>query len=877
MVSPSRPMFPTLGIRPPSDGRPHVLIIEQIKPGSPEMVYAPIGWWQSLSSCAVSVLNVWPLETFGGIPDAIDLTAFDAVIVCPRLAYDPVTLQLLDRRLLTPFVDYDGVKVLMRQDEHFMTRSIEDFVLGNGFDALVTCVPDDQVEVAYPRLGDAGVSAISVLTGYVSPDLRNVERAPYAERSIDLSYRAYRGGFSGGRLIHEKAEIGARALERLSDTDLKLDISLDPRDRLVGSDWREFLNDSRAVLGTESGSNLFDFTGEVFRWAALFNHAHSDASVEPGELYLLAREFLDPFEDNVAYAQVSPRHFEASAFGALQVMLPGRYSEIFRAGQHFIELARDFSNIDDVVAIVQDPALCTEITDRAVDEIIQNPKLWIETAIGRLDAAVIELIESRSTTAGAARPLPERREIVGGLIHMVVDGSTGLPDSLGGLAAPEPMVRVVVTDAERAVVSPGEEGLMTVAVGTKSSRPSIGFDRSGVEPLAQCFDRLIQASCASPGEIVRRFGGYTDRFGSLDRFRWDCRRALGLADEAMAWCARGLAPSAVVVSDAIGLLAGGVVNMQSSAPLIVDFETINSTFATMHGWQATFWEDMARELLSLADGRVVTGVSPSTLTAARSLFGHEAVLAESVVDGSGDGVLSRDRSGVSVASASDVEWVFTGERSHEAAPTLDDLQADVLPLVEQTYGLESTRFWNIVREATEDFRRRGLFGEVKDLLHYVLDRYVESARSEPEGSVRLELLDRRRSLLVRLISTSQSELSDEQARALAERVVNGDLPVSDDNRRSMWALAVRLRGGEERAVHDQFVRLLADTSENSADRVYGLLNLLAHDWSVEDYESARPVALELRDLEAVDEGVHLDENVHARIRFILGATGDTNS
>jgi spore maturation protein CgeB len=50
----------------------------------------------------------------------------------------------------------------------------------------------------------------------------------------------------------------------------------------------------------------------------------------------------------------SSRHFEAIAAGACQILFPGRYNDILQPDEHYLPLARDFSNIADVLARFRD-------------------------------------------------------------------------------------------------------------------------------------------------------------------------------------------------------------------------------------------------------------------------------------------------------------------------------------------------------------------------------------------------------------------------------------------------------------------------------------------------------------------------------------------
>ncbi len=52
-------------------------------------------------------------------------------------------------------------------------------------------------------------------------------------------------------------------LEFAKGKELKLDISAKEDDRIYGNDWHAFLQNSKAVLGTEGGATIFDFDGTL--------------------------------------------------------------------------------------------------------------------------------------------------------------------------------------------------------------------------------------------------------------------------------------------------------------------------------------------------------------------------------------------------------------------------------------------------------------------------------------------------------------------------------------------------------------------------------------------------------------------------------------
>ena len=109
------------------------------------------------------------------------------------------------------------------------------------------------------------------------------------------------------------------------------------------------------MLGVESGSNLFDFTGQVEAWCEKFRRNNPDRDHYSEAFYWEAyAAYLKEYEENVNYAQISPRHFEAAATRTLQILYEGEYSGILKPHRHFLPLRRDLSNLGDVVDAIRD-------------------------------------------------------------------------------------------------------------------------------------------------------------------------------------------------------------------------------------------------------------------------------------------------------------------------------------------------------------------------------------------------------------------------------------------------------------------------------------------------------------------------------------------
>ena len=71
---------------------------------------------------------------------------------------------------------------------------------------------------------------------------------------------------------------------------------------------------------------------------------------------------------------ISPRHLEACATKTCQVLVEGSYNGILTAGEHFIELKKDFSNIHLVLDKIKEDKQREHIVNRAYKDIVQSGK-----------------------------------------------------------------------------------------------------------------------------------------------------------------------------------------------------------------------------------------------------------------------------------------------------------------------------------------------------------------------------------------------------------------------------------------------------------------------------------------------------------------------
>jgi glycosyltransferase involved in cell wall biosynthesis len=321
----------------------------------------------------------------------------------------------LDSFTATKLENFDGVKILLKQDDFHRFSEVSDFIVKKKIDAVFTLVPTSEVSKVY-RLGGvpSNFEVIHMLAGYVTPHMRKFFYSD--DRPIDIGYRGSIMPLSFGRLCYEKRKIGDDVSRLLRNrVDLHLDISSRWEDRLGGTEWYTFLKRCKAVLGVESGAGVFDLDGSLHRRCQEIESKIGPFRLdhEYAELYL--KELAD-YDGNVKYFAISPRHFEAIACGAVQILFPGDYTGRMIAGRHYFELRRDYENLEEILAGIKDGKVRKEVATRAFEEVLLDKRNWIEGFVEELDLVITRQLNSKGVSARKRRYSNQKSDSVNALL-----------------------------------------------------------------------------------------------------------------------------------------------------------------------------------------------------------------------------------------------------------------------------------------------------------------------------------------------------------------------------------------------------------------------------------------------------------------------------
>ena len=315
------------------------------------------------------------------LPPFVRDIAFDGIVLCQTflsLRRDPPSY----RRALEEYAFIAGspaFKIGLPQDDYDCSAVLDEW-LSNWKVDLVYPVVSNHWDVLYPRYRQQGKLRLG-FTGYINQQMRDrwVSPKPHAQRGIDVSYRAAKLAPNFGRLGHLKGVIGDRFIAAARGRDLNLDISTDPRATIVGSRWHDFIEDSRFVLGVNSGSSVLDPDGAINFRVYDYLVRNPQASFEEVEAAC-----FPGVDGRHVFTAISPRNLECALIESAQILTPGDYSGMLQARAHYIPVEPDLSNADEVFEAMRDVVTVTRMARDCKEALLSQEALRVEHRVAEM-------------------------------------------------------------------------------------------------------------------------------------------------------------------------------------------------------------------------------------------------------------------------------------------------------------------------------------------------------------------------------------------------------------------------------------------------------------------------------------------------------------
>lgn len=229
---------------------------------------------------------------------------------------------------------------------------------------------------------------------------------PQAQRPIAIGVRAVK------YIPHLGDDDRNRLHDYFAGRDFGPDFPVDISDQRFDRDgWAGFLNNCRGTVSTEAGSWYLErddaTVSAIRRYLQERNRGRGIVIANDSPLRRLGHKLPWPVRvavrkllrrgpvrheaavnETVPFAEIhdrffrarprppvygkciSSRHFDAIGTKTCQIMFPGRFNDILTADEHYLALAPDFSNIDDVLARFRDQAYRQAMVDRAYEHVM---------------------------------------------------------------------------------------------------------------------------------------------------------------------------------------------------------------------------------------------------------------------------------------------------------------------------------------------------------------------------------------------------------------------------------------------------------------------------------------------------------------------------
>jgi hypothetical protein len=204
---------------------------------------------------------------------------------------------------------------------------------------------------------------------------------PFCSRPIDIGFRANDEPWYFG---HQERRALADHFSTNYDDQFELDIDVG-HGRFSQSDYAGFLNCCKAQLATEAGKDYMELDDSTRMRVNAFVNENPEA-----EFKEIQNRFFVDRSPSPSGRSISGRQVEAAGTKTLQIMFEGHYSGYLLPDKHYLAVAKDFGNIDQVIARFNDPQTCATIVENAFK--IATTQLTYQALIDQFHRELITIL-----------------------------------------------------------------------------------------------------------------------------------------------------------------------------------------------------------------------------------------------------------------------------------------------------------------------------------------------------------------------------------------------------------------------------------------------------------------------------------------------------
>jgi hypothetical protein len=284
---------------------------------------------------------------------ALRLPDLDAVVVLHSVFSNELHA---DDALIEKIAGLPVPKALFLGNEYKLLPEKVAFARALGTNVLFSVLSSPAAHAEYERM--IGCRVVGIPNAGLDTDVF-IPTTPLDDRPVDLGYRAYPNPWYIGH--DERRELHDRVAEAAPRYGLVTDFSLDAADRFDQQGWVRFLDRCKGQIGSEAGGDWFDPTDALRDAVNAFLEDH------PQTPFTEVHERFFHGKPAISGRALSGRVVEAAGMRSAQVLLAGEYGGYFQAGEHYIALQPDFSNLDEALALFSDPGERARVANNAYE------------------------------------------------------------------------------------------------------------------------------------------------------------------------------------------------------------------------------------------------------------------------------------------------------------------------------------------------------------------------------------------------------------------------------------------------------------------------------------------------------------------------------
>ena len=292
----------------------------------------------------VDVVNINNLVEYGAALARI--REYDLVIVSHAASGDDMTVLRMTERLVAR---RRGKLVVFIGNEYDLLDDKIAFLRNASAEFVCSQLPIAAAQYLY---GEVEGTRLLEMPHALNPSLYSPQPR---ERSIDIGFI---GDIYWPFVGDQERTLLIRHFEE-SNHGLRVDIQKKRIDRV---EWAEYLRNTHAIIGAESGTYYLTDRGRVLQRARAYNLDTNRAAT-----------FEDVYErffagvPRVDGKSISSRHFEPIGTKTCQILLEGKYNGVLQPEVHYIAVRRDLSDVAQAVERFSDVTYRQRIVEQAYE------------------------------------------------------------------------------------------------------------------------------------------------------------------------------------------------------------------------------------------------------------------------------------------------------------------------------------------------------------------------------------------------------------------------------------------------------------------------------------------------------------------------------